>query len=94
MTFDKKPGYKEKFDEEMKKRPKLSTFRQPKAAIEAVAMKDEIPLGTVNEEDENDLEHSTQKMTPLIGSTNLSLRDITSPKDAAIRNSLHDLNQL
>ena len=56
LNFDQKPGYKEKFEEELAKRPKLSTFRQPKAAIEAVAMKDEMPLGVVNEENEDECE--------------------------------------
>ena len=64
LTFDKKPGYKEKFDIEMAKRPKLSTMRPPKVAVEAVAMKDEMPLGTVNEEAEDDLEQSTNRLSP------------------------------
>ena len=29
LTFDKMPGYEKKFKEELAKRPKLSTFRQP-----------------------------------------------------------------
>ena len=56
LNFDQKPGYKEEFEAELAKRPKLSTFRQPKVAIEAVAMKDEIPMGVVNEEDEDECE--------------------------------------
>lgn len=64
LTFDKQPGYKEKFDAEMAKRPKLSTFKQSKVEVQAVAMKDEIPLGTVNEEAEDECEQSTHKMTP------------------------------
>ena len=72
LTFDKKPGYKEKFEEDLQKRPKLSSFRPPKAAIEAVAFKDDIPLGTVNEENEDDFEQSNHKMTPCMTSGNLS----------------------
>lgn len=48
----------------MAKRPKLSTFKQSKVEVQAVAMKDEIPLGTVNEEAEDECEQSTHKMTP------------------------------
>jgi len=51
------------------KRPKLGTFKQPKAAISAVAMKDEIPLGVVNEEVEDELEQSTHKTTPMVYSS-------------------------
>ena len=65
LNFDKKPGYEEKFKEELAKRPKLSTFKQPKVAVEAVAMKDQIPLGVVSEENEDDLEQSTAKMSPV-----------------------------
>ena len=56
----------EKFDAELLKRPKLSTFKQPKVALDAVAMKDEMPLGVVNEENEDECEQSTNKMTPFI----------------------------
>ena len=66
LNFDQMPGYKEKFDAELLKRPKLSTFKQPKVALDAVAMKDEMPLGVVNEENEDECEQSTNKMTPFI----------------------------
>ena len=64
------PGYKEKFEAELAKRPKLSTFKPPKAVIDAVALKDEIPLGVVNEE-EDECEQSTSKMTPIVQSLDL-----------------------
>ena len=70
LNFDKMPGYKEKFEAELAKRPKLSTFKPPKAAIDAVALKDEIPLGVVNEE-EDECEQSTSKMTPIVQSLDL-----------------------
>ena len=62
MNFDQKPGYKEEFEAELAKRPKLSTMRPSKAVMEAVAMKDELPLGVVNEENEDECEQSTNKM--------------------------------
>lgn len=65
LNFDKKPGYQAKFEAELAKRPKLSTFKPSKAEISALAMKDEIPLGIVNEEDEDQIEQSTHKMTPI-----------------------------
>ena len=52
--------------------PKLSTFKPPKAVIDAVAMKDEIPLGVVNEENEDECEQSTSKMTPIVQSMEIS----------------------
>ena len=72
LNFDKMPGYKEKFEADLAKRPKLSTFKQPKAALDAVAMKDEIPLGVVNEENEDECEQSTSKMTPFVQSVEMS----------------------
>lgn len=64
MTFDTKPGYKEKFDADLASRPKLSTFKPSRVEVAAVVNKDIIPLGTVCEENEEDLEQSTHKMTP------------------------------
>ena len=72
LNFDKMPGYKEKFEAELAKRPKLSTFKPPKVAIEAVAMKDEIPLGAINEENEDECEQSTSKMTPIVKSMEMT----------------------
>ena len=59
LNFDKKPGYEEEFKKELAKKPKLSNFKQSKIALEAVALKDEIPLGIVSEENEDELEQST-----------------------------------
>lgn len=56
LNFDKQPDYKQKFEAELAKRPKLGTFRPSKAEISAVAMKDEIPLGVVNEEAEDEMD--------------------------------------
>ena len=64
LNFDRKPGYQEKFEADLNARPKLSTFKPSRVAVAAVAHKDEIPLGTVNEENEDDLEQSNQKMAP------------------------------
>ena len=51
----------------------------PKQAIAAVAMKDEIPLGTVNEENEDDLEQSTNKLLSVVDSHNDGLLAPISP---------------
>lgn len=82
LNFDKKPDYKEKFEAEMNKRPKLGTFRPSKAEICAVAMKDEIPLGVVNEEAEDEVDQSTHKMTPVtLRSAARSNNSLFSPSD-------------
>ena len=89
LNFDQKPGYKEQFEAELLKQPKLGTFKQPKAAIQAVAMKDEIPLGVVNEEAEDELDNSTQKMTPMVHSSLQS--GFASPINKL---SLHELSDV
>ena len=56
MNFDQGENYKAK--------PKLSTMLHGNDIRKLVAAKEEVDLGTVQEENEDDLEHSTAKMRP------------------------------
>ena len=56
MNFDQGENYKAK--------PKLSTMLHGNDIKKLVAAKEEVDLGTVQEENEEDLEHSTTKMRP------------------------------
>ena len=58
MNFDQGDDYKIKFEEEMKKK-RIGYYRPSNKEILAVAGKNEVPLGIVNEDDEEDLEMST-----------------------------------
>ena len=53
------------FDNDQKPKPKLSTMRHINDVKKLVAAKEDVDLGTVQEENEEDLEQSTQKIKPV-----------------------------
>ena len=65
MNFDQKDDYQLKFEEEMKKK-RIGNYKPSAKELLAVAGKTEVPLGIVNEEVDEELEQSTQKVASVL----------------------------
>ena len=80
MNFDQGEDYKQK--------PKLSTMKHTNDVLKLVAAKEDVDLGIVQEENEEDLEQSTQKIKPFKMDRGYSRASGLHSDNGGFRNSL------